>query len=111
MSNGLSVSGQAKASGHDAGEMLEILRTLKAETIGQRIRLVRTITGLTQEEFAKRAGLSREQINNYERGEKRPSINAAVAICEAHGLTLDYLYLGRLHTLSAEMRDKVVSAN
>lgn len=65
-----------------------------AERIADRLSLVREVTGLTQTEFARRAGLGVSAWNNYETARKRISVDAAIALCETYSLTLDYVYLG-----------------
>lgn len=62
------------------------------DAVGDRLRLSRQALGLSQVEFSQRAGIAANTYNQYERGKKLPSINNAVAICDAHGLTLDWLF-------------------
>lgn len=50
---------------------------------------------MTQAEFAKVAGLAVNTYNQWEQGKKRPDVAGATRICEAHGLTLDYIYRGK----------------
>lgn len=60
--------------------------------VGDRLRLSRQALGLSQVDFAQRAGIAANTYNQYERGKKLPSISNAVALCEAHDLTLDWLF-------------------
>jgi transcriptional regulator with XRE-family HTH domain len=62
--------------------------------IGERLRLTREVLGLQQNEFAARANVSETAYNGYEKGSKRPSIENAIALCEAWTLTLDWIYRG-----------------
>lgn len=64
------------------------------ERIAERLSLVREVNGLTQAEFARRAGIAANAWNNYERARKRISIEAAIRLVNTYDLTLDYIYLG-----------------
>ena len=56
------------------------------------IRDLRREQGLSQEELARRCGVSRQTINAIEKGEYNPTINLCRAICKALGKTLDDLF-------------------
>lgn len=62
--------------------------------IGERLRLTRDALGLTQERFCARAEISPTAYNQWERGHKRPSVDAGIALCNAYDLTLDWIYRG-----------------
>ena len=62
--------------------------------VGRRLRAVREVLGLGQGEFGRRAGLNPNAYNMIELGQKLPSIETAIALCRAHRLTLDYIFLG-----------------
>lgn len=62
--------------------------------VGRRLSLARRALGLQQQEFAARAGLSQPQYSQFETGKRRLTIEAAIKLCHAYSLTLDYLYLG-----------------
>jgi transcriptional regulator with XRE-family HTH domain len=64
------------------------------EAIGQRLKAFREITGLSQKEFAARAGILDTTYNQYERGVSQPKIEYAYALCDTYGLTLDWIYSG-----------------
>lgn len=50
--------------------------------IGERIKEIRTLEGLTQQEFADKLGVSRPNITNYESGRREP-VDAMIAlICQ-----------------------------
>jgi transcriptional regulator with XRE-family HTH domain len=63
-------------------------------SIGHRLQLTRHALGLNQTEFAERARISRTAYNQYESGEKRPSVENAISLCDAYNLTLDWIYRG-----------------
>lgn len=62
--------------------------------VGQRLKIVREVLGLGQGEFGRRAGLTPQGYSMIEAGDKLPSIESAMAMCDAHGLTLDYIFRG-----------------
>ena len=79
-------------------------REYEPEAIGRRLLLTRQALGIdAQGEFARRAGIGVTAYNQYEMGRKRPSIENAVALCDAYHLTLDWLYRGDPSGLTYEL--------
>ena len=60
--------------------------------VGERLRLTREALGLSQNDFASRAGIAANTYSQCENGKRSLAITKAIALCEAHGLTLDWLY-------------------
>lgn len=58
---------------------------------GARVREARGQQGLTLEELAASAGISRATLSNMERGEHSPSLNAATDVARALGVSLAQL--------------------
>ena len=58
---------------------------------GERIEAARKKKGLTQEELAERVSVSQSMINHIENGNKKPSLETAVALANELGITLDSL--------------------
>jgi transcriptional regulator with XRE-family HTH domain len=58
--------------------------------------LARKILGLTEKEFAEGAGVLLGRYHLWESGSIPISLSGAMALCVAHGLTLDWLYRGKL---------------
>lgn len=78
-----------------------------------RLRSLREREGQSQEEFAKRLGLSQQQITRWETGKWTPQADALVTIAQSLGITVDYL-LGMtddpsrpVDTLTAEEREVI----
>ncbi len=67
-----------------------------AENVRKRLRFLRRALGLSQAEFSARIVQGRTAYNNWEKGFRRPTIEATIAICNEFGVDLDYIYLGRL---------------
>jgi transcriptional regulator with XRE-family HTH domain len=73
--------------------------------IGKRLRAFRNHLGLTQKAFVDRHNLSPTQYNNWESGHRRIPVEKAAILEERYGLTLDFIYLGRLRTLQSNLAD------
>jgi transcriptional regulator with XRE-family HTH domain len=65
------------------------------DPVARRLALTREILGLTEREFAERAGVVLSRYHSWEIGSIPISLSAAMALCAAHGLTLDWLYRGK----------------
>ncbi len=59
--------------------------------IGERITQLRKQFNLSQEELAKKIGVSRTIIGNYERNTNTPSIEVLIKIAKTFNVTVDYL--------------------
>lgn len=57
-----------------------------------KLKTVRTAAGLTQQELADRAGLSRKTVNTVENGVFTPSVLVALTLAQALGVPLDALF-------------------
>jgi transcriptional regulator with XRE-family HTH domain len=51
--------------------------------LGHEIRKIRLAAGLTQEELAAKAHVSREYVNYLERGKRQPTVAVFVRLCKA----------------------------
>lgn len=63
------------------------------KTIGKRLRIERRRLGLTQEEFAQAGGIRRTALYQYEKGDRRPSLDFLLA-CVSVGLDLSFIIFG-----------------
>lgn len=75
--------------------------------IGIRLQLTRQAFSLSQTEFADAAGLTQHAYNQYERGHRRPNIDAAIALCDRYGITLDWIYRGDPSGLPYKLADLI----
>ena len=64
--------------------------------IGKRIKEARTRLGITQEQLAELACISRQYIGMLEQGEKRPTLQTIVSLADALNITVDELLTGNL---------------
>jgi len=60
-------------------------------TFSENLLALRTKAGLTQPAAAKGAGMSLRAYQNYEWGLREPKINAAIALADFYGISLDEL--------------------
>ena len=76
--------------------------------IGQRIKQLRVMKGLTQEELAVRLNVSDRHLRSLERGEYTPSIDLFVEIAAFFDVTLDHLIMGKsLSDQEESLRNKL----
>lgn len=78
-----------------------------AVDVGRRLRLVRLAHGLNQASFSARAGLGQPKYSEFENGTRRLSLNAAMSIHGAFGLSLDYMYLGDRSGLNRRLLQQI----
>jgi len=59
---------------------------------GDRVRQLRMVRDLSQEELAYKAGVHRTYLGGIERGERNPSLRNIAAIADALGISLSELF-------------------
>lgn len=77
--------------------------------IGERLSRLRTCIApkLSQADWADAHGFNRTQWNNWETGKRRISVDAAERLCLRYGLTLDWVYRGRVDGLPESLRNSL----
>jgi transcriptional regulator with XRE-family HTH domain len=60
--------------------------------LGKRIRALRRVKSLTQEELGEKAGLSYKFVGEVERGEVNPSLDSLIRIANALGVKIGDLF-------------------
>lgn len=82
-----------------------------ARAVAERLRLTRQalararkVSEVPQAEFYRLAGISAQAGNNYEQGARRIQLDQAVKLCEAHRLTLDWVYRNDASGLPYELQ-------
>lgn len=63
-------------------------------TLGERLQAFRKAQGLSQEQLAEQAGVSRQAVSKWELGESAPELDKVVLLSEYFGVTTDYLLKG-----------------
>lgn len=64
------------------------------EAIAERLIRTREAMGLNQAQWCRLTGIEPQAWNNYESGLNRISINQAIKVCQATGVTMDWIYRG-----------------
>lgn len=78
--------------------------------IGARLAALRgAYSDLTQKDWAERHGFEPTQWNNWEKGVRRITVDAAQKLSDRYGLTLDWVYRGRFDGLSESARNTLSS--
>jgi transcriptional regulator with XRE-family HTH domain len=67
------------------------IEAIYGEQLGARVKEFRRRRGLTLEDLAERAGVSRAMISKVERGEKNPTLVVTAKVAEGLGVTLSEL--------------------
>lgn len=78
---------------------------LAYEEIGLRLARVRTgFSDLNQRDWAKKHDFNGSQYNNWEKGVRRIPVDSAERLADAYGLSLDWIYRGKLDGLTEYAR-------
>jgi transcriptional regulator with XRE-family HTH domain len=75
--------------------------------VAKRIIALRQASNMISATFARSCGMTPQEISNYETGGRMLSIPAAHKICDAHGVSFDYLYRGSLKDLPNSLRERI----
>ncbi len=78
--------------------------------IGERLRAIRRLTGLSAKDFAAECGFGETQYANWESGYRRPLPENAAVLVDKFGVTMDFIYLGRDITLPYNIRKELSSS-
>lgn len=78
--------------------------------VSQRLVLLRQFHADSAADFCRKAGFAPSAWNNYETGDRRISVDAAIQLCNHFRITLDWIYRGELYGLPAEFVDYLRSA-
>lgn len=64
-------------------------------SINKRMKELRETNGLNKVEFAKIIGVTKSSITRYENDEIKPNLNVIKNICNAFGITMEWLVNGK----------------
>lgn len=62
-------------------------------TVGEKIYILRTQAGLSQEKFAEKIGVSRQSVSKWETNVTIPDVEYAINICKTLCISMDSLFL------------------
>lgn len=71
--------------------------------------MLRKATGLSQEDFARKAFRSRSEIKNIEYGKTEPKDEVISAVCKAHGANEEWLRSGLGEPFAPKTREEEVA--
>lgn len=72
-------------------------------TIADRIKMLRTTSGMTQEEFGRTFGIVKSTVSLYESGKSCPNDQIKIKICEYFNVPLDFLIgISNVSTFNAD---------
>lgn len=83
--------------------------TLDKSIIGTRLGAAREALGWTQKDFAEAVELSPQAWNNWEKGRQLIPPESALRFCERFGLTMDFIYAGKLDALPTNLSKEIAS--
>ena len=63
----------------------------RRKLFGERVKMIRTLRGLTRSEFAKQLGVSTALVSAYEVGKREPSIKNLIALTQILNIEADWL--------------------
>ena len=66
----------------------------QSKQLGERIKQIRTQSGLTQEQFAASLGMGNANLSGIESGSKNPKLSFFFKLVTLYHVSLDYLFLG-----------------
>lgn len=81
----------------------------KFADISNRLRAIRDFFDLPSKDFAEQAEVSPKSYSQWESGKFRISIDGALKIQSRYGISLDFIYTGRLDTLPNRIATELAS--
>ena len=63
----------------------------RREEFGRRIKMMRTLLGMTQLDLAKKLGVTTQAITTYEKGKREPGFRNLIGLSQALGVSVDWL--------------------
>lgn len=77
------------------------------EAVSARLKAAREALGLSMTEFARRAQMGIQTYSPFENGERPLSLIAAKKLRKAHGLSLEFMYFGKIDDLPHKIATKL----
>lgn len=85
------------------------MNTIDPIAVGERLARLRDYHGINQGDFADSVNIDRSSYSKIERGTKALKADMAFAIAERWGVSMDFLYRGRLDELPRKMAESFIS--
>lgn len=77
------------------------------EEIGRRLTALRTARALTPAELCRDLGFAANAYSQYESGTRRPNLDDMMRLALAYGVTLDFIYLGKIDGIAHDMARRI----
>lgn len=68
------------------------------DTVAGRLKRTREAFKMNQADWCRLVGIETQAWNNYESGRRRISIDQAIRVCQATGVTIDWIYRGLMNS-------------
>jgi transcriptional regulator with XRE-family HTH domain len=85
----------------------DLINSREKTGVAYRLELTRQALGFEQGEFAARAGIANNTYNQYKQAVNAPTMAMAHRLCDAHGLTLDWIFRGDTSALRRRLADAI----
>ena len=79
-----------------------------AKEIGTKIKILRKVRGLTQQQLAEKLDVGRATVSNYEIGRRSPHLKELERLAQALGVGLDYFGITQSDTTDLIARAKLL---
>lgn len=88
-------------------KLLQQKRPRSVEAIAERLELTRKALGMNQRQFALTADLTPPAYSNWIKRPSRPDLDSAFKLCDAHDLTIEWIYEGDAARLPARIVEAI----
>jgi transcriptional regulator with XRE-family HTH domain len=75
--------------------------------VGQRLEATLGALNIADADVARAIEITPQRWSNYVNGHRPISVDLAIALCNRYGLTLDWIYRGRIDGLAVSLADKL----
>ncbi len=72
-------------------DSMKITNDERRKQVGARIRMIRKLLGLTQEQLAQRIGVTKQAITTYETGRREAGYRNLIGLSRTLGVSVDWL--------------------
>lgn len=76
--------------------------------IGKKLKTLRELNNLTQEELARKTGYARATLSHYELGNRLPDIETLIDICNVYNITLETFFKEDVETPTLKTKNKTI---
>lgn len=80
-----------------------------ADDVGRRLRQTLGLLGLANKAFCQAYSVGTSRLSNWLGGANVADLDKMIDLCDDYGLTLDWIYRGRLGGLPSDFRDKLTA--